>query len=543
MRGTRTGVWMKSMVTGSSGWSSWVLALLLAIVIAPGPARSDNQREEAHRSETFGLVVGIDDYAVLEPLAGAVRDAEDIAASLAEIGARKTVLLLNHNATRDAILQAWDDLLEASSPGDTIIFSYAGHGGQEPEFYKGEEVDGRDETLLLAAFSPLAGEGVTSRERIVDNDIFQMLIRAKDRFVILVTDSCHSGTLTRRFDPRAPRLASRYTDYGDIPVDDLERPEPVGGDGDIVDLSHVFHLAAVQDDELSPELKIDGEIRGALSWAFARALRGQADQDQDGILTTSEIRAFVLETVRMVSSGRQLPRLDLQPVLRGQAVLRAGTARPQPISQPRPVTLYILGSEVPPDAAARIPLARLIDDITTADLIWDTATGAVVSNGDVIATIRPDKPEDLQSVIEKWQLVEDIILSALGRTVEMRLRPRKSLYFHKDQVTVNVQGLEEKHLALINLASDGTIQVIESLGSVIGSGFSLDDIEVVPPFGADHLIAIAAGPGMGPMGAQFARLHDTKRLEDLRSLLIAALEDMPHRLGVLAFTTYQPGRP
>lgn len=55
------------------------------------------------------------------------------------------------------------------------------------------------------------------------------------------------------------------------------------------DLPHVVCLGAVQDDELALELAVEGKTRGALSWAFARALRGQADRDGDSALDTREL--------------------------------------------------------------------------------------------------------------------------------------------------------------------------------------------------------------------------------------------------------------
>ncbi|MDJ0640665.1 MAG: caspase family protein, partial [Paracoccaceae bacterium] len=61
----------------------------------------------AHAQQTFGLVIGIDEYTYVSDLHGAVNDAEDIADALTALGGEVT-LLLNANATRDAILGAWE---------------------------------------------------------------------------------------------------------------------------------------------------------------------------------------------------------------------------------------------------------------------------------------------------------------------------------------------------------------------------------------------------------------------------------------------------
>ena len=88
----------------------------------------------ANAAELYGLTVGIDDYiGTVNDLDGAVNDAKDVANSLNEAGAKEVVRLLNDDASKDRIVAAWEGLVAKAQPGDTIVFSYAGHGGQEPE--------------------------------------------------------------------------------------------------------------------------------------------------------------------------------------------------------------------------------------------------------------------------------------------------------------------------------------------------------------------------------------------------------------------------
>ncbi len=56
------------------------------------------------------------------------------------------VRLINDDASKDGIVAAWEGLVAKAKAGDTIVFSYAGHGGQEPE-PKGrhDEADGLNE--------------------------------------------------------------------------------------------------------------------------------------------------------------------------------------------------------------------------------------------------------------------------------------------------------------------------------------------------------------------------------------------------------------
>ena len=96
--------------------------------------------------------------------------------------------------------------------GDTLVLTYAGHGGQEPARVPGSERDGLDEMLLLSGFT---SSGPGTRERIRDDELNLWFAEAGERGlrVIFVADSCHAGTLTRSIDPRAPAMAVRTAQY------------------------------------------------------------------------------------------------------------------------------------------------------------------------------------------------------------------------------------------------------------------------------------------------------------------------------------------
>lgn len=81
--------------------------------------------------DTWGLVIGINEYRYQQkPLLGAVNDAVDLRKALQSIGAREVVLLINAEANRAAIKAHWERLARQAQAGDTLVFTYAGHGGQ-----------------------------------------------------------------------------------------------------------------------------------------------------------------------------------------------------------------------------------------------------------------------------------------------------------------------------------------------------------------------------------------------------------------------------
>src|SRR5450755_274165 len=155
------------------------LALLLAMGLAFAPS--------AAKAELYGLVVGIDDYLLpVNHLDGAANDARDIAQSLEQAGAKEVVRLLNDEARKDRIVSEWNRIVAEAKPGDTFIFSYAGHGGQEPA-----PPDRHDKTtiesFILGHFEP---SGPGTRERIVDDEVNAWLQQAdkKGIKVIFVAD-------------------------------------------------------------------------------------------------------------------------------------------------------------------------------------------------------------------------------------------------------------------------------------------------------------------------------------------------------------------
>ena len=203
----------------------WIIAFLLncrcpvLVVLLAAVLLGSTFGSPVHSSTLRALVVGIDHYrdfegedGALQNLGGAVNDARDIAGTLRGMGISDLTVLENRQATRESMTSAWDELLERSVPGDTVLFTFAGHGGQETEKFKGTETDGKDEVLLLGGFRT---KGPGSRERIFDNELFAWFQKAGKGGVrvIFVADSCHSGTLTRSIDARVSDVKFRTSEY------------------------------------------------------------------------------------------------------------------------------------------------------------------------------------------------------------------------------------------------------------------------------------------------------------------------------------------
>ena len=160
----------------------------------PGAAAAGRSRGAAKAlSLHVGLnAVSADHYSGWDgPLAACEYDARDMAA-IAKAQGMKPTVLLTKKATRKNVTEALRAAAKALRSGDLFFLSFSGHGGQIPDS-SGEEPDRKDETWCLH-------DG-----QLVDDELYALLARFAEGVRILVlSDSCHSGTVTRELPPPAP---------------------------------------------------------------------------------------------------------------------------------------------------------------------------------------------------------------------------------------------------------------------------------------------------------------------------------------------------
>jgi len=122
------------------------------------------------------------------PLAACEFDARDMAAIATAQGMTPTVLF-TQDATRAKALGAIRAAAKQLKSGDYFFLSYSGHGGQVDDV-SGEEDDKLDETWCLY-------DG-----QLIDDELYLELGRfAEGVRVLVLSDSCHSGTVTRAAPP------------------------------------------------------------------------------------------------------------------------------------------------------------------------------------------------------------------------------------------------------------------------------------------------------------------------------------------------------
>jgi hypothetical protein len=121
-------------------------------------------------------------------LAACEFDANDMAALARSRGMEPTTMLTKA-ASRDKVLSAIRDAAKHLKSGDFFFLTYSGHGGQVTDV-TGEEDDKKDETWCLY-------DG-----QLIDDELYFELSKfGQGVRVLVLSDSCHSGTVTRAAMP------------------------------------------------------------------------------------------------------------------------------------------------------------------------------------------------------------------------------------------------------------------------------------------------------------------------------------------------------
>ncbi len=172
-----------------------------------------------------------------------------------------SITLVDHCASRAAILAALTAQITVAVPGDIILFFYSGHGSQADDLTN-TQPDGKSSTIV-----PADSRGGNVHD-IVDTDLGILIKAASARGVNVVTmfDSCHSATATRD-------LRGRVRSVGSEPkpgrATDIAPPPPTPG----VAPGYQVHLSAAGDSEIARELPgEDGQNHGVFTTALVQTL-------------------------------------------------------------------------------------------------------------------------------------------------------------------------------------------------------------------------------------------------------------------------------
>lgn len=249
------------------------------------------------------LLIGINEYK-RAPLRGCVNDALEMKAVLEGLygfSSSNITLLLNQDALSENIILEIEKMVDSASPGDSLVFFFAGHGTQVGLNIDGE-LDGKDEAIVPY--------DMDYRSLIRDNVIYEKLVspltEAGDIHATAIFDCCHSGTILRDI------VYDEKTGLAEIPV--MNRCLPPWFLENTVALRvreltflPINGYTACKDNETAADLLRVGPRglpRGAFSYAFHHLLRQFPD------ITSSQLESLIPEEIKKVSpSHQQTPQL------------------------------------------------------------------------------------------------------------------------------------------------------------------------------------------------------------------------------------------
>ncbi len=257
------------------------------------PDLSDPPSAENTGANDAALIIGIEDYLLVDDVPGAVANADDWYRYLKRtrgLPLGSAVVLRNHEATRESVLSEARDAASRVRNGGTLWLVFIGHGAPSK--------DGQD-GLLLGADVQQTAESVYARG--VSQDELLDALQGDQADTILVLDTCFSGkstggsALVSGLQPLVPNYA-------------VQRPS-------------ALLLSAGRGDQFAGPLP--GAARPAFSYLLLGALHGWGDLDGNGDVTATEAVTYaqgaLVETVR---DRRQTPQVHGD----GDAVLSRGRA-------------------------------------------------------------------------------------------------------------------------------------------------------------------------------------------------------------------------
>ena len=154
----------------------------------------------AHNGNYYALIIGINQYPSGTPqLKTAVNDAQAVGRLLHDTYGFQVQYLLDKGATRFKILEAIKKFRNTLNEDDNLLIYYGGHGHYDKDADK-------------AYWLPVDAESAASPNVIMADDLTSEIRALPSRHLLIVSDSCYSGDLSRDAGeaPPPPTPTPRY---------------------------------------------------------------------------------------------------------------------------------------------------------------------------------------------------------------------------------------------------------------------------------------------------------------------------------------------
>ncbi len=176
----------------------------------------------------YALIIGINDYQYLPHLLTPHNDAQEVASVLSDQYGFKTQVLLDANATHDQIIMALEGYKKSLSESDNLLIYYAGHGTY-------------DRQMDEAYWAPIDAGKDTYARWVMATVITETAKMVPARHVLVISDSCYSGMLTR--DVRLADTSDRANYFNKMLQTKSRDVMASGGDEPVADGDAPGHFA------------------------------------------------------------------------------------------------------------------------------------------------------------------------------------------------------------------------------------------------------------------------------------------------------------
>lgn len=234
----------------------WV-ALVIILCLAPQAGAGKH-----------ALLIGISDYrhTDFDSLDGPLNDVELVEEVLRrrfKVPGDHITRLTDAQANHSGLRQAFASLARSISPGDSVYIHYSGHGSHTPDL-NNDEPSGVDQTWVSHGSRSRSGASrKLDHYDVLDDEIHQWLIPIAEKagLVIMVSDSCHSASVSRG---RTPKRRAAPADIRAHPQGHLHSPPLPDG---------VLRIGAARDDQSAMEfVNDDDRTYGLFTWFWVQAL-------------------------------------------------------------------------------------------------------------------------------------------------------------------------------------------------------------------------------------------------------------------------------
>jgi hypothetical protein len=254
------------------------------------------------------LCVGINEFKSLPRsswLSGCVNDANDLSKALKGLGfpTRNVTVLRDKEATKKQVMTTLTSLVQASRPGDQLVFTFSSHGTQVPSAPGDpDEPDGLDEAFACHDIKQ-SGDTWDHKTVIIDNELRDLFASVPQGVLVeVLLDTCHSGTGLKDLDDiqqamlmgRRPRFLPPPTPKGLNKARAIRDAAPPQRDTkSLRELTKVKSgtatpvlFAACRPDQTASDATFSNRPNGAFTYLFLKALAEDATRSRSQLAST-----------------------------------------------------------------------------------------------------------------------------------------------------------------------------------------------------------------------------------------------------------------